>query len=81
MLFISDRSRLGNERESRSKFGDLDHTPSCAPPLRASIDGKPAAFLQSPGIAHPTKSKVEFDCMGKDGYFDDLKIWNAEPLK
>lgn len=49
--------------------------------MRASIDGKPVAFLQSPGIAHPTKSKVEFGCMGKDGFFDDLKIWNAEPTK
>ena len=49
--------------------------------MRASIDGKAVAFLQSPGIAHPTKSKVEFGCMGKDGFFDDLKIWNAEPVK
>jgi len=49
--------------------------------MRASIDGKPVAFLQSPGIAHPTKSKVEFGCMGKDGFFDDLKIWNAEAVK
>ncbi|WP_397383048.1 hypothetical protein [Prosthecobacter sp.] len=47
--------------------------------MRASIDGKPVAFLQSPGIAHPMKSKVEFGCMGKDGFFDDLKIWSAEP--
>lgn len=47
--------------------------------MRASIDGKPVAFLQSPGIAHPTKSKVEFGCMGQDGFFDDLKIWNAAP--
>ena len=45
--------------------------------MRATIDGKAVAFLQSPGIAHPTKSKVEFGCMGKDGFFDDLKIWNA----
>ena len=49
--------------------------------MRASIDGKPVAYLQSPGIAHATKSKVEFGCMGKDGFFDDLKIWNAEPVK
>jgi len=49
--------------------------------MRASIDGKPVAFLQSPGIAHPTKSKVEFGCMGKDGFFDDLKVYNAEPAK
>ena len=47
--------------------------------MRATIDGKPVAFPQSPGIAHPTKSKVEFGCMGKDGFFDDLKIWGAEP--
>jgi len=49
--------------------------------MRASIDGKAVGFLQSPGIAHPTKSKVEFGCMGKDGFFDDLKVWNAEPVK
>lgn len=49
--------------------------------MRATIDGKPVAVLKSPGIAHPTKSKVEFGCMGKDGYIDDLKIWNAEPVK
>ena len=49
--------------------------------MRATIDGKPAAFLKSSGIAHPTKSKVEFGCMGKDGFFDDIKIWNAEPVK
>jgi hypothetical protein len=27
--------------------------------MRASVDGKAVAYLQSPGIAHPTKSKVE----------------------
>ncbi|MDB6140383.1 MAG: hypothetical protein JWO94_3455, partial [Verrucomicrobiaceae bacterium] len=47
--------------------------------MRASVDGRAVAFMQSPGIAHPTKSKVEFGCMGKDGFFDDLKVWNAEP--
>ena len=50
-------------------------------PHQALIDGKAVAFLQSPGIAHPTKSKVEFGCMGKDGFFDDLKVWSAEPAK
>jgi len=49
--------------------------------MRATIDGTPAGYLKSPGIAHPTKSKVEFGCMGKDGFYDDLKIWNAEPAK
>ncbi len=49
--------------------------------MRASVDGKPVAFLKSSGIAHETKSKVEFGCAGKDGYFDDVKIWNAEATK
>ncbi len=48
--------------------------------MRATLDGKAVAFLKSPGIAHPTKSKVEFGCAGKDGFFDDIKIWNAEPV-
>lgn len=48
--------------------------------MRATVDGKPVAFLKSPGIAHPTKSKIELGCAGKDGYFDDIKIWNAEPM-
>ena len=36
-------------------------------------------FSVENGIARATKSKVEFGCMGKDGFFDDLKVWNAEP--
>ena len=46
--------------------------------MRVTIDGQPAAVLKSPGIAHATKSKIELGVAGKDGYFDDLKIWNAE---
>ncbi len=49
--------------------------------MRATIDGKPAGFLKSPGIAHATKSKIELGVAGKDGYFDDIKVWNAEPAK
>jgi len=49
--------------------------------MRVSIDGKPAAFLKSSGIGHPTKSKIELGVAGKDGYFDDIKVWNAEPAK
>lgn len=49
--------------------------------MRASVDGKAVAYLKSSGIGHPTKSKVEFGCAGKDGLFDDIKIWNAEPAK
>lgn len=49
--------------------------------MRVTLDGKPAAFLESSGIAHPTKSKVEFGCMGKDGFFDEIRIWNAEAVQ
>jgi hypothetical protein len=49
--------------------------------MRVTIDGKPAAYLKSSGIGHATKSKLEFGVAGKDGYFDDLKVWNAEPVK
>ena len=49
--------------------------------MRALIDGKPVAFLKSPGIAHATKSKIELGVAGKDGFFDDIKVWNAEPAK
>lgn len=48
--------------------------------MRVCIDGKPVAFHRSSGIAHPTKSKIEFGVAGKDGYFDDLKVWSAEPI-
>jgi hypothetical protein len=47
--------------------------------MRVTIDGKPAAYLKSSGIAHATKSKIELGVAGKDGFFDDVKVWNAEP--
>jgi len=49
--------------------------------MRVTIDGKPAAYLKSSGIGHATKSKIELGVVGKDGYFDDIKVWNAEPAK
>jgi hypothetical protein len=49
--------------------------------MRATIDGKAVAFLKSPGIAHTTKSKIELGCAGKEGFFDDIKIWNAQTAK
>jgi hypothetical protein len=49
--------------------------------MRVTIDGKPAGYLKSSGIAHATKSKIEFGVGGKDGLFDDVKVWNAEPAK
>jgi hypothetical protein len=49
--------------------------------MRVTLDGKPAAYLKSSGIGHPTKSKIELGVGGKDGWFDDIKVWNAEPVK
>ena len=49
--------------------------------MRVTIDGKPAGFLKSSGISHPTKSKIELGVAGKDGFFDDIKVWNAEAAK
>jgi hypothetical protein len=47
--------------------------------MRVTIDGQPAGYLKSSGIAHATKSKIELGVAGKDGFFDDIKVWNAEP--
>jgi hypothetical protein len=49
--------------------------------MRVTIDGKPVAFFKSSGIGHETKSKIELGVAGKDGFFDDIKVWNAEPAK
>ena len=49
--------------------------------MRVTIDGKPAGFLKSSGISHPTKSKIELGVAGKDGFFDALKVGTAEPAK
>ena len=49
--------------------------------MRATIDGKPAGYLKSSGIGHETKSKIELGVAGKDGFFDDIKVWNAAPAK
>ena len=49
--------------------------------MRVTLDGKPAAYLKSSGIAHATKSKIELGVAGKDGFFDDIKVWNAEPAR
>jgi len=45
--------------------------------MRVTIDGKPAGYLKSSGIGHQTKSKIELGVAGKDGLFDDIKVWSA----
>ena len=49
--------------------------------MRVTLDGKPAAYHKSSGIGHATKSKIELGVGGKDGFFDDIKVWNAEAAK
>ncbi len=49
--------------------------------MRASVDGNPVGYLKSAGIGHATKSKIELGVAGKDGYFGEIKVWNAEPAK
>lgn len=49
--------------------------------MRVTLDGKPVGYLKSSGVAHATKSKIEFGAAGKDGRFDDLKVWNAVAAK
>jgi hypothetical protein len=49
--------------------------------MRVTIDGKPVAYFKSSGIGHATKSKIEVGVSGKDGYFDDIKVWNAAPAQ
>lgn len=45
--------------------------------LRVSLDGKPVAFLKSPGIGHETKSSFHFSLNGTGALFDDVRIWKA----
>jgi hypothetical protein len=49
--------------------------------IRVTIDGKRVAYLQSSGIGHETKSKIELGVAGKSGWFDDVKVWNAVPSR
>ena len=49
--------------------------------IRVTLDGKPAGYLKSSGIAHATKSKIELGVAGKEGFFDNIKVWNAESAK
>jgi len=45
--------------------------------MRVVMDGKPAGYLKSPGIAHETKSSFHFTVNGKGVLFDDVRIWSA----
>ena len=47
--------------------------------MRVSIDGAAVGYLKSSGIGHDTKSQIELGCSGKDGFFDEIKVWTATP--
>ena len=45
--------------------------------MRVSLDGKPVAHLQSPGLAHETKTSFHFTVNGPGVLFDDVRIWHT----
>lgn len=45
--------------------------------MRVSLDGKPAGYLKSSGVAHETKSSFHFTVSGKGVLFDDVRIWEV----
>jgi len=47
--------------------------------LRVSLDGQPAGYLKSSGLAHPTKQDFHFTFTGKDLAVDDVFVWAALP--
>lgn len=42
-----------------------------------SIDGKPAGYLKSEGVNHPTKNMIGFTIGGQSTQIDNLKVWSA----
>lgn len=46
--------------------------------MRVVVDGKPAGYLKSAGIAHETKSSFHFTVNGPGVLFDDVHIWKAK---
>jgi hypothetical protein len=47
--------------------------------MLVSIDGKPAGYLKSEGIDHPTKNAIGFEVGGKTADVKDVKVWEATP--
>lgn len=47
--------------------------------MLVSIDGKPAAYLKSEGIDHPTKNAIGFEVGGKSVLIKDFKVFEAAP--
>jgi hypothetical protein len=45
--------------------------------MLVSVDGKPAAYLKSAGIDHPTKNAIGFEIGGKSTSLKAMKVWEA----
>ncbi len=45
--------------------------------MLVGIDGKPAAYLKSQGIDHPTKNAIGFEISGKSSCLKGMKVWEA----
>jgi len=45
--------------------------------MRVCLDGRAVGLLQSPGIAHETKSSFHFTVNGPGIHFDEVRIWKA----
>ena len=46
--------------------------------IKVGVDGKPVAYLRSPGFAHPTKNYWGFTTQGRFIEVDDVRAWSAE---
>jgi hypothetical protein len=44
-----------------------------------SIDDKPAGYLKSAGLDHPTKNALGFEVGGKSSLLKGMKVWEAAP--
>jgi hypothetical protein len=42
-----------------------------------SLDGKPAGYLKSAGLDHPTKNALGFEVGGKSSLLKGMKVWEA----
>ena len=44
-----------------------------------SLDDKPAGYLKSAGLDHPTKNALGFEVGGKSSLLKGMKVWEASP--
>jgi len=47
--------------------------------MTMSLDDKPAGYLKSAGLEHPTKNAIGFTVRGKSVLIKSVKMWEATP--